>query len=163
MLLISSTLGFTCLKTQSGKRTVVFGEKEEGKNKITQMAAAQNGQGWGREANEISGAHHRHLSDVANDVPRVLPCAIVAIAYRYESVRCDKCHRPERERRNLPFFACLPSSESPVPPPKKDGPLMSIMWTDGCRGPEGASSHNKHWSPQSHDDAPQTVCDSGSG
>lgn len=39
---------------------------------------------------------------------------------------------------------------------------MSIMWTDGCRGPEGASSHNKHWSPQSHDDAPQTVCYSGS-
>lgn len=152
----SPTLGFTCLKTQYGKTHGSVWKKKRRKNEVTQTATAQNGQGWGGGANEISGAHHRHLSDVANDVPRVLPRAIVAIAYRYESARCDKCHRPERERRNLPFFA------RPPHPPEKAGPLMSIMWTDGCRGPEGASSHNKHWSPQSHDDAPQTVCYSGS-
>lgn len=90
-------------------------EKEKKEKQITQTATAQNGQGWGGEANEISGAHHRHLSDVANDVPRVLPHAIVAIAYRYESARCDKCHRPKRERRNLPFFA-----RPPIPKKKLD-------------------------------------------
>lgn len=32
-----------------------------------------------------------------------------------------------------------------------------VNHADGYMEPEGASSHNKHWSPQSHDDGPQTA------
>ena len=63
-----------------------------------------------------------------------------------------------------PIDACLCNVINVIFPKEHKFTILSpnrtinVNHVDGYRKPEGASSHNnKRWSPQSHDDGPQTV------